>query len=70
VVYLKVGGTTNLVMREAQGAFNVRWHDPRNGGSLQVGSVKQITGGENANLGNPPSDIDRDWVILVRKQNG
>lgn len=52
VIYLKNGGTTNLDLGAAEGSFQVRWYDPRNGGSLQNGSVSEVAGGGEAALGN------------------
>jgi len=67
VVYLKNGGTTNLDLSAASGKLNVKWYDPRNGGDLQDGSVKEVTGGgQNVPLGNAPGSTGSDWVILVR----
>ena len=51
VVYLKNGGTTNLDLSGTSGAFNVRWFDPRNGGTLQTGTVSQVQGGGSVSLG-------------------
>ena len=67
VVYLKNGGTTNLDLSAANGTFSVQWYDPRNGGSLQTGSVTQVDGGGARSLGTPPSASTSDWAILVRK---
>ncbi len=69
VVYLKNGGTTNLDLGAAEGSFQVRWYDPRNGGSLQTGSVSEVAGGDEVALGNAPSNTGKDWVILVTSHN-
>ncbi|TWT40656.1 DUF5060 domain-containing protein [Botrimarina hoheduenensis] len=66
VVYLKDGGTTNLDLRGETGLYDVRWYDPRNGGGLQTGSTLRVTGLDWRSLGTPPSDVNQDWVILVR----
>jgi hypothetical protein len=70
VVYLKQGGTTELDLRDARGEFAVRWYNPRQGGDLQTGSVRNVLGGAKRNLGHPPGTTDEDWVILVRKVAG
>lgn len=67
VVYLKQGGETELDLAGDDGAFTVRWYDPRSGGDLQTGSVTNVVGGGTRNLGRPPSNPHEDWVILVRK---
>ncbi|MCF7561560.1 DUF5060 domain-containing protein [Sabulilitoribacter multivorans] len=57
-----------LNLNEWVGAFQVKWFDPRNGGQIQNGSVLSVRGGEIVDLGIPPSDIDKDWVILIIKE--
>ncbi|HWH71725.1 MAG TPA: DUF5060 domain-containing protein [Candidatus Sulfotelmatobacter sp.] len=69
VVYLPRGGTTNLNLRLVPGPFNVKWFNPRQGGPLRDGSLKQVPGGETMFLGQPPADADQDWVVLVRRQS-
>jgi hypothetical protein len=66
-VYLKNGGTTNLDLSAATGSFSVHWFDPRNGGPLQTGSVTEVSGGAIRALGQPPSAINSDWALLVRR---
>jgi hypothetical protein len=66
VVYLKRGAESKLDLSNGSGAFEVAWYNPREGGSLQRGSVRAIHGGSTCNLGNPPADADQDWVVLVR----
>jgi hypothetical protein len=73
---------TGLGKERFIGTYEIRWFDPRNGGELLPGSITTVTNtgdsGDDADgthnnssrqfLGLPPSDPDRDWVILVRKQ--
>lgn len=47
--------------------FEVKWFDPRNGGTLQDGSVHKVKGGGFVKLGLPPSARNKDWVVLVKK---
>ncbi|MEM1085017.1 MAG: DUF5060 domain-containing protein [Verrucomicrobiota bacterium] len=56
-----------LDLGDAGGDFKVHWFDPRHGGPLQEGSTKTISGKGPQTLGNPPSDSDKDWVVLIRK---
>lgn len=67
VVYLPTGGTCELDLSKASGTFSVRWYDPRRGGDLQEGSVKEVSAGKKVGLGHPPAEENEDWVILVRK---
>ena len=38
----------------------------KSGGGVQNGSVKNITGPGKVSLGFPPSQVDKDWVALIR----
>jgi len=66
-IYLANGGTTTLNLTSASGTFEVKWFDPRNGGTLQNGSVLSVTGGASVSLGSAPNNPTLDWVILVRR---
>ena len=67
VIYLPSGGSAELDLSGARGIFSVKWFNPRAGGVLKDGSVRQVTGGGKVTLGQPPSDFSEDWVALVRK---
>jgi len=64
-VYLPNGGTPRLKM--GQGAYMVRWYNPRSGGNLLLGSLTAVQGPGEKSLGPPPSDRDSDWVVLVSR---
>jgi hypothetical protein len=64
VVYLPDGGTTDLTLLE--GDYTIQWFNPRTGGDLQTGSVKEVKGPGKTSLGHPPSDLNKDWVILCK----
>jgi Domain of unknown function (DUF5060)/Putative collagen-binding domain of a collagenase len=68
VVYLPTGGGTALDLGAHGGSFDVRWYDPRNGGELQAGSLESVSGPGIQDLGKPPSEPGRDWVVLVRSR--
>jgi hypothetical protein len=65
-VYLKDGGT-GATLDLPDGTFDVQWFDPRNGGSLQTGSIAQVEGGANRAIGGPPTNSGQDWVALVSR---
>ncbi len=67
LVYLPSGGTTDLDLSAAKGAFTVKWFNPRTGSGLVSGSVNSVEGGKPAALGNPPGDAAEDWLIVVRR---
>lgn len=60
------------------GVYDVKWYNPRKGGEFQQGSLHRVTQKKpfkhfwvrhEKDLGLPPSDKERDWVILVTKAN-
>lgn len=67
LVYLPKGGTAELNLAETEGRYSVQWFNPREGGALQAGSVKQVTGGAAAMLGAPPGDPESDWLAVVKR---
>jgi len=64
-IYLLEGGSADL--KVAPGRYSVQWYNPRTGGELLRGSVRQITGPAAQSIGRPPSQSDKDWAVLVRK---
>ncbi|WP_146624576.1 malectin domain-containing carbohydrate-binding protein [Larkinella arboricola] len=64
IIYLKKGGTSQI--NTEGGRYTVQWYDPRNGGDLQSGTVRTISGGGSKSIGNPPNSADQDWVVLLR----
>ena len=46
-------------------SFGVTWYDPVQGGALVQGTVTQVTGAAGMNLGKPPRERVRDWVVSV-----
>ena len=67
LVYLPSGGTSSVDLTQAQGDFQVRWYDPRQGGELQTGSVQRVSAGAEVKLGSPPGTPAEDWLVLLRK---
>jgi hypothetical protein len=65
-IYLPRGGTTDVKL--PPGSYTVHWYNPRRGGALQTGSVKQLTGGTKS-IGTPLTDAGKDWAVLI-KRNG
>ncbi|NQU87888.1 MAG: DUF5060 domain-containing protein [Mariniphaga sp.] len=67
IVFLRKGkGEINL--ENASGNFSVKWFDPRNGGSLQLGKTNKIEGGTVNEIAGAPSEDNKDWVVLIKKQ--
>lgn len=69
-IYLPTGGSTDLDLSASTASFTVGWYNPRSGGSLLSGSVTELNGGANRNIGIPPSDQTLDWVVLVKTADG
>lgn len=67
-VYLPKGGAAKLDLLQSTGEFSVLWFNPRIGGELMAGPVREVRGPGVVELGAPPADANKDWVILVRRQ--
>ncbi len=65
-IYLPSGGSTNIQL--TSGKYQIKWYNPRTGGSLLDGSIKTIQGPGMMSIGNPPADHQKDWTILVKRQ--
>ncbi len=67
IIFLRNGnGTINL--EKQSGSYSVKWFDPRNGGKLQNSTIKSINGGKSQKLDEPPSEPQKDWVVLLEKK--
>jgi hypothetical protein len=67
-VYLPTGGTTNLDLGNSTATFTMQWYNPHTGGRLQTGTTVEIKGPGSVSIGEPPKDIDKDWVALIKIQ--
>ena len=66
LVYLPAGGNHRLALADAQGGFTVHWFNPRTGGGFVTSQVVHVTAGSIVDLGPPPTDVDQDWLAVVR----
>ncbi|HYG74935.1 MAG TPA: DUF5060 domain-containing protein [Planctomycetota bacterium] len=66
-VYLRDGGSTNIDLSHTSGSFEIKWYDPRNGGTLLNGTVATISGGGIRSIGMAPSNTTLDWACLIRR---
>ncbi|MBN1306690.1 MAG: DUF5060 domain-containing protein [Chitinispirillaceae bacterium] len=68
-VYLPTGGNASLDLSTSTTSDTLRvwWYNPRSGGILQKGAL--LIGGGTVSLGNPPSDADNDWALLIVPEN-
>lgn len=67
-IYSESNADTVLVnLGNSHQNFQIKWFDPRNGGELQNGSIDKVNATGIVSLGNPPSNAEKDWVILLNK---
>lgn len=61
--------TTNINLSETAATFYVQWYNLRTGGDLMEGTITEVKGGnESVGIGLPPSEIDMDWIALLKKK--
>ncbi|MBC3758658.1 DUF5060 domain-containing protein [Hyunsoonleella sp. SJ7] len=58
-------GEIKLDLGASASSYKIKWFDPRKGGDLQEGRVSSAKGPGIVQLGEPPSEIDKDWMVLV-----
>ncbi|MCB0631238.1 MAG: DUF5060 domain-containing protein [Saprospiraceae bacterium] len=67
-IYFPNGGSGNLDLTGQAGDFEVLWFNPRDGGEPVPGNITKISGTMSQSLGDPPTDPEKDWVALIRKE--
>ncbi|MEQ9406810.1 MAG: DUF5060 domain-containing protein [Fuerstiella sp.] len=66
LVYLPFGGAADLDLTDADGDFTVQWFNPRSGGELLDGPVKNLTAGRVVSTGAAPDQ--EDWLAVIRSR--
>jgi len=66
IVYLPAANSKTSLRIKSENSLSVKWFDPRNGSEALQGSVASVSGTGLQSLGSPPSDPDKDWVVVVR----
>ncbi|PLX20512.1 MAG: DUF5060 domain-containing protein [Salinivirgaceae bacterium] len=66
-LYIPNYKSSKINLQKTTGEFQVYWYNPFTGGEFKTGAVASVMGGEEVDLGNPPSRIGEDWVILLSK---
>lgn len=66
VVYLPAGMKNAALKLEGNNSYSVKWFNPRTGGALQNGSISSLAGIGLKSLGDPPADVSKDWVVVVK----
>ncbi|MCX7872213.1 MAG: DUF5060 domain-containing protein [Verrucomicrobiae bacterium] len=67
LIYLPDGGGANLNLTGQKGDFEIYWYSPRSGGDVIKSKLAAIKGGAIQQIGPPPSDLNLDWLIMVKK---
>ena len=69
VIYKRGGSGFGVYLNGLYGRFIVNWYNPREGGSLQDGTVTTVPGGssEIVDYGLPPDSNDKDWIVLLER---
>ncbi|MCI0525547.1 MAG: DUF5060 domain-containing protein [Acidobacteria bacterium] len=65
-IYLPKGGSTDVDLGGAPAEFSVEWYNSRTGGALQRGSAPTLESPGWKSVGAPPSETDKDWIVLVK----
>ena len=66
LVYLPENSNDAAIKLEGDKSYSVKWFNPRDGGEMQPGSIDSISGAGNNLIGNPPSDDERDWIVVIQ----
>ncbi len=66
IVYLPAGTINATIKVELESPLSVGWFNPRQGGEILEGSIASLSGHGIRNLGNPPSEPEQDWVVVVQ----
>ncbi|MEM1122996.1 MAG: DUF5060 domain-containing protein [Bacteroidota bacterium] len=65
VVYLKMGDKEQVVLPDLSGNFQIAWYNPRNGQFTEKQKTIKCDG--RLTIGMPPSEREKDWVLLIKK---
>jgi len=65
-VYLPTGTVNGLNVLKGQ--YKKEWYNPRTGGQLIPGVKKDVTSDGFIQIGLPPAELDKDWVVLLREE--
>lgn len=66
IVYLPSGAKKAMLNIDTGKELSIKWFNPRKGGEMQIGSITSLNGKGLQSLGNPPAELDKDWVVVVQ----
>lgn len=64
-IYLPKVTETYIDLFGSDATFSIKWYNPRTGGKLNTGTVKNVKGGKKVSIGFPPTK-ENDWVALLK----
>jgi hypothetical protein len=67
-IYLPNGGTTELDLSDYNSEFEIKWYNPRTGGSLINGSLNAVKGDGWKDIGTPPETQNEDWAVVIKRR--
>jgi hypothetical protein len=67
LVYLPTGGDCTIDLAQASGDFSLQWFNPRDGGPLEDGAVRQLRAGQRIKFNAPTAD-GKDWLAIIRRK--
>lgn len=67
-IYLPAFESVELNLEDDDQTYSVEWFNPKTGGELVNGTVREVTGGAKVLLGLPIAPQNLDWVILLKKK--
>ena len=60
-------GDLNLNLGNSNQEFEIKWYNPRAGGNLQESKITTVKAKGIVTIGKPPSEVNKDWLILIKK---
>jgi hypothetical protein len=66
IVYLPAGTQNAKINLSGDKTFSIKWFNPRDGGEMQAGTVATAQGKGFQSVGNPPSETEKDWVVVMQ----
>ena len=66
-VYLPDINKPKIDLSDVEGDFEIGWYNPREGGNMQDGTIRNVRGGGMIDMGSPITDTELDWVALLKK---
>jgi len=66
VVFVPGDDNSNINLGTTGETYEIKWFDPKNGGTLQNGSVLSVVADGNIDVGNPPNNPNEDWILYLQ----